>query len=259
MKHIKSRNLISILVIAVMASSIFALPMIDKNSSVYAASKTKVVKVTFNANGGKIGSSAKKVIKIAAGKKIGKKLPAASKMKRDGYKFKGWYTKSNSGKKISKKTKITKKTTYYAQWTRVLSASEKNLVGNWSYGSFVPGWWSPSTPGWETWNQGSTYWCSYQFKPDGTYFFAFGGSGSIISGYGWTTGLWSINSNGQIVVTNAIYNYRNQGNGPGSVFDRIDKAKVFNYRIGTDSDGKPALKIERVGGNLEGSYWHTKT
>jgi len=85
------------------------------NSDVYA--KSKKVKVTFNVNGGKFttkkySKKAKMVKSITKGKKVGK-LPKA---KRTGYALKGWYTKKSGGKKVSKNTKIKKKTTYYAQW-----------------------------------------------------------------------------------------------------------------------------------------------
>jgi len=129
MKNNKMRNVISVFIITVMVASIFALPVFSDNYKVDAA--TKKVKVTFNANGGKIGTKAKITAKIVKGQKIGSKLPAAKKMKRDGYKFVGWYKKANGGSKITAKIKATKKVTYYAKWKRVLSSTEQKLVGVW--------------------------------------------------------------------------------------------------------------------------------
>lgn len=75
------------------------------------AAKTTKYKVTFNANGGTATKKSKTVKKNA---KIGT-LPKATK---EGYKFKGWYTKKSGGKKITKSTKIKKKQTVYAHWKK---------------------------------------------------------------------------------------------------------------------------------------------
>ena len=110
---IKRKNVLAIiLVLALTITSVAIAP-----SSTYAAQKSKKVKATFNVNGGKFttkkySKKAKMVKSITKGKKVGK-LPKA---KRTGYALKGWYTKKSGGKKVSKNTKIKKKTTYYAQW-----------------------------------------------------------------------------------------------------------------------------------------------
>ena len=80
-------------------------------STVKAASKK--VKITWDANSGKIGKDKKKVISYNKGSKI-KKLQTA---KKTGHTFKGWYTKKSSGTKVTKKTKAKKNTTFYARWT----------------------------------------------------------------------------------------------------------------------------------------------
>lgn len=72
--------------------------------------------VKFNANKGKLKAS-KKSKTISQKAKIGK-LPTPS---RHGYKFKGWYTKKSSGKKISSKTRVSfsgATKTYYAHWKK---------------------------------------------------------------------------------------------------------------------------------------------
>jgi uncharacterized repeat protein (TIGR02543 family) len=105
------------------------------NTGITIDSKEKKVtsyKITWNANGGKIGSKKTKITSVKRGSKIGK-LVAASK--RSKYSFKGWFTKKSEGKKITKNTKVTKKVTFFAQWkkkTKVLNAAEKKLVGIWS-------------------------------------------------------------------------------------------------------------------------------
>lgn len=77
-----------------------------------AATVSKKVKVTFNANGGTVNKKSKTVI---AKSKIGK-LPTPV---RKGYTFNGWYTAKTGGKKVSTSTKITKKQTLYAHWKKV--------------------------------------------------------------------------------------------------------------------------------------------
>ena len=100
-------KIFTVTVIVILAITL-CIPMAEE---VHAAPKK--VKVTFNVNGGKALSKAKKTKSITAGKKVGT-LP---KVTRKGYTFKGWYTKKSGGKKISKNTQIKKKTTYYARWT----------------------------------------------------------------------------------------------------------------------------------------------
>ena len=79
---------------------------------------TPKVRITFKANGGKVGTAKTKTVKVKKGAKIGK-LPTA---KRAGYTFKGWWTKKTDGKKITKKTKATKTTTYWAHWAKKASS-----------------------------------------------------------------------------------------------------------------------------------------
>ncbi|MCL2788556.1 MAG: InlB B-repeat-containing protein [Micrococcales bacterium] len=113
-------------------------------SAVAPAAAAKV-KITFNANGGKVGKAKKKTVTRAPGAKLGK-LPKATKA---GFRFKGWYTKQAGGKKIAAKTTVKKKVTYYAHWERALSSVEKKLVGTWGI----------------YWDGGTVY----RFYGDGTY------------------------------------------------------------------------------------------
>jgi len=100
----------------------------DTGITIDSKSKTISYKITWNANGGKIGSKKTVTSTVKKGSKINK-LPAPPKLA--GYSFKGWYTKKTGGTKINKNTKVKKKVTYYAQWDKVLNAEEKKLVGTW--------------------------------------------------------------------------------------------------------------------------------
>ena len=69
-------------------------------------------KYTFNANGGKCGTSAKKYwVAKACGS-----LPTAT---RSGYQLVGWYTAKSGGTKVTTATKVTKGLTLYARWARL--------------------------------------------------------------------------------------------------------------------------------------------
>jgi len=121
----KTKSLVSILIIAIVA--ILMLTSVMATAQAVSAAPKKV-KVTWDANGGKIGTAKTTTTSIKKDAKIGK-LPKTPKQL--GYSFKGWYTKKTGGTKITKSTKVKKKVTYYAQWKRVLTAEEKKLAGQW--------------------------------------------------------------------------------------------------------------------------------
>jgi uncharacterized repeat protein (TIGR02543 family) len=85
-----------------------------KNTTYYAHWTARNYTITFKGNGGKIGlkSSVKKTGKYAS------KIKPPQKVKRAGYQFTGWYTKKSGGKKITAKTGISRKATYYAHWRK---------------------------------------------------------------------------------------------------------------------------------------------
>ena len=70
------------------------------------------VVVKFNANGGKLTGKTWKPVKK------GKAVGALPTPKKAGCSFKGWYTKRNGGKKVTKNTKVKKAVTYYAHWSQ---------------------------------------------------------------------------------------------------------------------------------------------
>ncbi|MCL2156929.1 MAG: InlB B-repeat-containing protein [Methanobrevibacter sp.] len=155
--------------------------------------KVTTYKVTFNANGGKVGTKIKVAKNINKGAKI-KKFPATPKRK--SYTFKGWYTKKSGGKKVSVNTKPTKSVTLYAHWkkgsSRTLNSEEKKLVGAWStvaVGASVIN----SITGKSLYSSGNGVF--YSFDADGTY-----SSVSIFDSVGsrlsiGTSGSWRLSGN----------------------------------------------------------------
>jgi len=127
----------------------------DTGITIDSKSKTISYKITWNANGGKIGSKKTVITTVKKGSKINK-LPASPKLA--GYSFVGWYTKKSIGKKISKDTKPNKKVTYYGQWKKILTYEEKKLVGTYGYTNLASGFlstWSDSYNVYQQWNKGA--------------------------------------------------------------------------------------------------------
>jgi uncharacterized repeat protein (TIGR02543 family) len=89
---------------------------LSADQTLYAQWKAKKYKIKFNVNKGKALKKSKRAKKVTYDGKFGK-LP---KPKRDGYTFKGWYTKKVGGKKIIAKTRVrvAKTTTLYARWKK---------------------------------------------------------------------------------------------------------------------------------------------
>jgi hypothetical protein len=105
---------LSVLVLALLAAvAVVFVPVASTGAA------TVKLKVTWNANGGKIGTAKSKSVKIKKGKKLGK-LPTAKRAK---YKLNGWWTKKKGGKKVTKSTKVTKKVTFYAHWKKAATSS----------------------------------------------------------------------------------------------------------------------------------------
>ena len=94
----KTRKMVSILIIAVVAILMLTAVM----STVQAVDAASKVKVTWDANGGKIGNSKIATSTVTKGAKVGKlKTP-----------------KKTGGTKITTKIKVKKKVTFYAQWKK---------------------------------------------------------------------------------------------------------------------------------------------
>ena len=171
MKSIKKLFIIVILLVVVVSMVVATASAENvakdekKNTGSIIGSKEKTVsyKITWNANGGKIGTKKTTVTNVNKGSKIAKLVTTP---KRSGYTFQGWFSKKSGGKKISKNTVPTKKVTYYAQWekTHSLNAAEKKLVGTWTTGRYQ------DYDNVLTLENPKTYkFMSYKFKADGTF------------------------------------------------------------------------------------------
>ena len=166
-------------------------------------------KITWNGNGGKIGSKKTVVTNIKKGAKI-KKLPTTPK--RSGYSFKGWYTKKTGGEIITVNTKPKKKVTYYAQWMKKANTNPNpTIVGGWIMEA----------------NYGTTNKFSYffSFKNDGTFFYSYK-EGSYTA---TTTGKYKV-SNEKIFYSNILYNNHT-----------MYKDTVSEYKFGKDTAGEYLL------------------
>ncbi|MDR1013535.1 MAG: InlB B-repeat-containing protein [Coriobacteriales bacterium] len=83
-----------------------------RSVTLYARWKANGPIVTLNANGGKVGKSARASLVRAKGAAIGK----LSTPKRTGYIFKGWFTGKAKGTRVTAATKATRSVTLYAHW-----------------------------------------------------------------------------------------------------------------------------------------------
>ncbi|MCL2311351.1 MAG: InlB B-repeat-containing protein [Firmicutes bacterium] len=92
---------------------------IDANSKNVKFKKIEV-KLTLDANGGKLWDEKGGKFKSIVSKNVKKGSPGTISIKpqRSGYDFKGWYTKKSGGTKIDKKVLAKKSVTYYAQWEK---------------------------------------------------------------------------------------------------------------------------------------------
>ena len=180
----------------------------DKIYSIDSKKKAASLKITWNGNGGKIGSKKTTVTTVQKGSTLNK---IATTPKRSGYTFNGWYTQKTGGKKISKNTKPTMSVTFYAQWKKasVNSNIDSKLIGVWRYYMILPS--SSYTDGY-----------SYSFNKDGSFKYFVGSS--VWDGKFYTSG-------GKIYLS-----------------DMIDKAsgtkwgnKVVEYQLGADNRGSYLL------------------
>jgi len=198
--------------------------------------KVKTYTLTFNANGGKVGTKTKKL----SYKKSYGTLP---KPTRSGYTFEGWFTAKKGGKKVSKTTKMpAKNTVVYAQWKkqRTLNANEKALVGKYYYGFSSPGFWTYTGSGYgyelEKFTKGVSTAKAYTFNADGTYEYYYYGDGSLVHGYGTIKGNWAVTTKGKVRMTNNIGSYTNL------------RSPSESWKNNPSSDSTYSYAIEKVGG-----------
>ncbi|MCL2688147.1 MAG: InlB B-repeat-containing protein [Methanobrevibacter sp.] len=214
----KTRKIVSILIIASVAVLMLTVAVASAEP-VSAASK---VKVTWNANGGKIGTAKITTSTVTKDVKIGK-LPKTPK--KVNYSFKGWYTKKTGGTKVTTNTKVKKKVTYYAQWKKTSSSTnvDSKLLGTWSC----------SAGGYDSYIQ--VYYKNGTFR----HIYFWGTTGSV------TEGKYKV-SNGKIYFTNIVYE-------PGGMYEKRFKDTVFGYKFGKDNIGEYLLISPHISGS-EGSY-----
>ena len=166
---------------------------------------SKKVKVTWDANDGKIGNSKIVTNTVTKNAKVGK-LPKTPK--KTGYAFKGWYTKKTTGTKITITTYVKKKVTYYAHWKKKggNTATANKIVGRWR---FI-----------------NSY---YNFDAKGNYALYYSVQTSFGLSSSMVTGKYSV-SNDNIYLTNLVY------------FDGSDKTnrkdQQYKYSVGKDKDGE---------------------
>ena len=125
--------IVAINTVSAVSAAVDSVDSKDKVYSVESKEKSAANKITWNANGGTVGSKKTITTNVKKGSKIGK-LPATPK--RSGHTFSGWYTKKTGGSKIGVNTKPTKAITYYAQWkksTPAKSSGNSKYVGKWIY------------------------------------------------------------------------------------------------------------------------------
>jgi len=211
---------------------------VEKNDKKYTGitidSKSKTVSytITWNANGGKIGSKKTVSTNVKKGSKIGK-LAATPKL--SGYKFKGWYSKKTGGSKITKNSKPRKSVTYYAQWMKGSSSANSNLEGHWQYKGLSHVY-DPANPSVKPPTSFQYYYYDYYFYKDGKFkYFYYSptwlqASKMYSTTHTITEGKYKI-SNGKIYFSDIIYER-------GESFETRYKDTVFEYKFGKDTVGE---------------------
>jgi len=210
----KTNKLISTIIIVIIAVLMVTI-VLGLVQAVDAAPKK--VKVTWNANGGKIGATKTTVTSVKKGAKIGKLPKTPTKV---GYTFKGWYTKKTGGTKITKTSKVKKKVTYYAQWKKNTNINTNSkLVGNWEKLSYYYEW-DPISKSY--YSSPTSEWLYYTFLTNGRF--------SYIETSGWKfEGKYSV-SNGKIYFTEVK---RIHSDGFSQKYNNMDT----DYKLGSDKEG----------------------
>ena len=215
-------------IVGIMAPVNASLESVNSENKVYtieSKEKTAKYKITWNANGGKIGSKKTMVTTVKKGSKISK-LPVTPK--RSGYTFGGWYTKKDGGKKVGVNTKPSNIVTYFAQWKKgsatVLNNEEKKLVGSWWHSTY-------------NYITSSYDWRYYIFHNDRTFnYIVTGYKGLVGNSQSNKTGNYKV-ANGKLTFTNIVYQYNDvKTNYPNTVVE---------YQF-VKSSGKDSLKIRSL-------------
>ncbi len=207
----------------------------DSHTTLYAVWQPNTYTVTFNANGGSVGTASKTVTYDST---YGD-LPTPT---RDGYDFAGWYTSSNGGTQVTSSTKvsITGAQTLYAHWTEK-NYTKRTLTFDLNGGQWV------NKYGLDSNNQVQiAYGESYQ---------------TVIGGFptpkypGYTFGGWMYN--GAVQFTNAwnggTYGIDSDGTFTAKWTENPSHTLTFNTNGGTMPDGYSTTYTMR-----EGELFNTK-
>jgi len=208
----------------------------DKVYTIESKKKAVNLKITWNSNGGKVGTKKTTITFVKKGSKLNK---LAVTPKRSGYTFNGWYSKKTGGKKITKNTIPSKSLTYFAQWKKSNKANvDSKLTGHWSCKS------------------GSSYKHLY-FYADGRFrYFFVGGYGALMK----TEGKYSV-SNGKVYFIEMKYYSKPDGYGLIE-FRKDSKFGEGNY-IGTFKDQTSEYQVRNNHldiwpPNIGGGYYSIK-
>jgi len=119
------------------------------------------------------------------------------------------------------------------------------LVGDWVWGTSVPGMWYDLGNYYEVFRGSSAYAGAYKFNADGTfqYIWVTAGTG-MYDGYGVTKGNWSIPSDGKLLQTNRIENWTNLSRADWSTVNKKLENRTDYYVFKTNSKGKYGVSIE---------------
>ena len=222
MKKLLSVVFIAILLLTTMPSVV----------SAPAKAAAKMLKITWNYNGGKIGKDIKTTTIIKAGAKIGKlpKTPTYT-----GYTFKGWYTKKTGGAKVTISTKPAIDVTYFAQWKNESATPTPTVkptpTPNVNIDQRLIGKWYTT----ELDINSKLKFIYYYFESNGTFYVM---DTSMFSGQYTTSG-------GKVYLTK--FHYINADNSIGPYRDD----KIVEYSIGKDNLGD-FLTIGNI--RVEGNY-----
>jgi len=210
----------------------------------YYAQWAKAYTLTFDANGGVVSPTSKKVgTKLSYGG-----LPTPT---RSGYTFTGWFTAKTGGKQVSTTTKMASKNVkVYAQWkkgssvsnsgsNRVLTAAEKALVGKWFYGSSNLGYWTYGGYNLEKYVEGKYFGSAETYNSDGTGYRVWVSSDA----YGSTTFSWKV-VGGSIYYTNIIQEYTSLDYPSSSYVNKVfdDNSKLYKIRVNDKGEQQLVIK-----------------
>ncbi len=251
--------------------------------TIYVSKGKQPVSVSFNANGGSVGTSGATVYLSAT---YGN-LPKPS---RDYYTFNGWFTASSGGNKVDSNTTVTNSNshTLYAQWTQ-------NPISGWTLASNVPSgaqtieqkWtytktetttsdassksgWTQTGSSWQQTGSGTYYYASFPsgYNTGDSYYQNLGKSALSSSNNGstkrdvsgatwnsyiywhWTYPLASYNSTTYDRKISNVYNEYISGGGPATLWYAFESTTNYSY-----NSAGGAYKAQITGYQASSFWW----